>query len=74
MHLRGPGRGAIGIVGLNDRVSLDRTAPARDLPGIYWSHRLMLNMVRESLDKSMLEAMTCGRYPVVTPETPRSWD
>ncbi len=51
---------------LSDRVTFKGTIPMTDLPSIYQSHRLILNMATETIDKTMLEAMTCGCYPVVT--------
>lgn len=42
------------------------SAALKDLPGIYVKHRLILNMASETIDKTMLEAMTCGCYPVTT--------
>ena len=36
------------------------------LPEIYSSHKLILNMASETIDKTMLESMTCGCYPVTT--------
>ena len=38
----------------------------KSLPEIYASHALILNMASETIDKTMLEAMTCGCYPVTT--------
>lgn len=53
-------------LGLGDRVTFKGSAPATELPGIYARHRLILNMASETIDKTMLEAMTCGCYPVTT--------
>lgn len=53
-------------LGLADRVTFRGSTPAKDLPGIYADHRLILNMASETIDKTMLEAMTCGCYPVTT--------
>jgi glycosyltransferase involved in cell wall biosynthesis len=53
-------------LGLAGRVSFRGTVLAKDLARIYASHRLILNMASETIDKSMLEAMTCGCYPVTT--------
>lgn len=55
-----------GTLGLSDRVSFKGSAPAKELPSIYTRHRLILNMAPETIDKTMLEAMTCGCYPVTT--------
>lgn len=54
-------------LGLSDRVEFRGSALTRTLPSIYSQHRFLLNMASETIDKSMLEAMTCGCYPVVTP-------
>lgn len=53
-------------LGLDDRVTFRGTIAAKDLPAIYQSHRLILNMASETIDKTMLEALTCGCYPVTT--------
>lgn len=51
---------------LQDRVTFHGTVPMADLPAIYTAHQLILNMASETIDKTMLEAMTCGCYPVTT--------
>lgn len=51
---------------LDDRVRFHGTVLAKDLPALYRAHRLILNMASETIDKTMLEAMTCGCYPVIT--------
>ncbi len=51
---------------LTSRVIFHGTVPMQKLPEIYRSHRLILNMASETIDKTMLEAMTCGCYPVTT--------
>jgi|CXWL01.1.fsa_nt_gi glycosyltransferase involved in cell wall biosynthesis len=51
---------------LQERIRFHGTAAAKDLPGLYVKHRLILNMASETIDKTMLEAMTCGCYPVTT--------
>lgn len=53
-------------LGLQDRVTFKGTVPMTSLPSIYQSHHLILNMATETIDKTMLEAMTCGCYPAVT--------
>lgn len=52
--------------GLTSRVNFHGTVPMKDLPVLYTTHRLILNMASETIDKTMLEAMTCGCYPVTT--------
>ena len=51
---------------LESRVTFKGTVPMKDLAGIYCSHQLILNMASETIDKTMLEAMTCGCFPVTT--------
>ncbi len=53
-------------LGLESRVTFHGTARALELPEIFSRHRLILNMASETIDKTMLEAMTCGCYPVTT--------
>ena len=53
-------------LGLESRVTFHGTAKLLDLPEIFSRHRLILNMASETIDKTMLEAMTCGCYPVTT--------
>lgn len=51
---------------LQSRVTFHGTIPMQKLPDLYSRHRLLLNMASETIDKTMLEAMTCGCYPVTT--------
>lgn len=51
---------------LQSRVTFHGTIPMQKLPDLYARHRLLLNMASETIDKTMLEAMTCGCYPVTT--------
>lgn len=53
-------------LGLSSRVTFIGTVAKDQLPSIYAAHRLILNMASETIDKTMLEAMTCGCYPVTT--------
>jgi glycosyltransferase involved in cell wall biosynthesis len=53
--------------GVEDRIAFHGSAASRELPEIYARHRLILNMASDTIDKTMLEAMTCGCYPVVAP-------
>ncbi len=53
-------------LGLESRITFHGSAPAGRLPEVYTKHRLILNMASETIDKTMLEAMTCGCYPVTT--------
>jgi glycosyltransferase involved in cell wall biosynthesis len=51
---------------LQSRVTFHGTVPMQKLPEIYVRYRLIMNMASETIDKTMLEAMTCGCYPVTT--------
>ena len=51
---------------LESRVTFHGTVPMQKLPDVYSRHRLILNMASETIDKTMLEALTCGCYPVTT--------
>lgn len=51
---------------LQSRVTFKGSVPMTQLAEIYLRHRLIVNMASETIDKSMLEAMTCGCYPVTT--------
>lgn len=51
---------------LETRVQFKGTIASKDLPDIYTRHHLILNMASETIDKTMLEAMTCGCYPITT--------
>jgi glycosyltransferase involved in cell wall biosynthesis len=53
-------------LGLGNRVTFRGTLPMDQLPQIYASHILCINMASETIDKTMLESMTCGCYPVTT--------
>lgn len=59
-------------LGLSSTVTFHGTVPMESLPEIYTSHRLILNMASETIDKTMLEAMTCGCYPVTTARNARA--
>ena len=56
----------VGELKLGSRVTFHGTVAMDKLPEIYVRHRLSLNMASETIDKTMLEAMTCGCYPVTT--------
>lgn len=51
---------------LDSRVTFKGSAPLQSLAAIYTQHCLIINMASETIDKTMLEAMTCGCYPVTT--------
>lgn len=51
---------------LSSRVTFHGTVAMEKLPEIYVRHRFIMNMASETIDKTMLEALTCGCYPVTT--------
>lgn len=53
--------------GLEERVKLHGPVSLPELKDIYPKYRLFLNMAEETVDKTMLEAMMFGIYPVTTP-------
>lgn len=59
-------RDLVDSLGLKERVTFHGTVPMGQLPTMYIQHRLLLNMASETIDKTMLEALTCGCYPVTT--------
>ncbi len=59
-------RQLVSSLGLESRVTFHGTVPMEQLKEIYPQHRFILNMASETIDKTMLEAMTCGCYPVTT--------
>jgi glycosyltransferase involved in cell wall biosynthesis len=62
----------VGDLGLSKRVRFHGSVPMSELPRIYAAHALILNMASETIDKTMLEAMTAGCYPVTTLRNARS--
>jgi len=52
---------------LEGRVHFKGPVPMHELPAIYSRYRLMINMASETIDKTMLEALFLGVYPVTTP-------
>ncbi|MCX6731766.1 MAG: glycosyltransferase [Candidatus Parcubacteria bacterium] len=52
---------------LEKRIIFKGSVPMRQLRNIYSSYRIMLNMASETIDKTMLEGMIFGLYPVTTP-------
>lgn len=54
------------VLSLESRVRFHGTIASKDLPELYTKHHLILNMASETIDKTMLEAMTCGCYPMTT--------
>ena len=50
-----------------DRVFFKGSIPMSNLRNIYPQHRLMVNMAMETIDKTMLEGMLFGIYPITTP-------
>ena len=52
--------------GLGHRIFFKGPVPMRDLKEIYPNFRIMINMASETIDKTMLEGMLFGIYPVTT--------
>lgn len=59
-------------LGLEHRVIYHGSVSMDRLPDLYAEHRFILNMASETIDKTMLEAMTCGCYPVTTAANARA--
>lgn len=53
-------------LGLEERVEFRGPVPMPELRGVYPKHRLMINMAMETIDKTMVEAMVSGVFPIVT--------
>lgn len=53
--------------GLDKRVFFKGPVPMSQLKDIYPLYRIMVNMASETIDKTMLEGMIFGLYPVTTP-------
>jgi len=51
---------------LENRVKLMGPVPMAELKNIYHQFRIMINMASETIDKTMLEGMLFGVYPVTT--------
>jgi len=51
---------------LEKRVRFMGPVPMEELKDVYYKHRLMLNMASETIDKTMLECMLFGLFPVTT--------
>lgn len=52
---------------LDGRVKFCGQVPMWKLKEIYPKHQIMINMASETIDKTMLEAMVFGIYPITTP-------
>ncbi len=52
--------------GLSERVQFMGPVPMHELKNIYPQYRLMVNMASETIDKTIVEAMLFGVYPVTT--------
>lgn len=53
-------------LGLQDRVFWKGSVPMKELREIYPLYSIMLNMAPETIDKTVIEAMACGVFPVTT--------
>ncbi|MCB9814270.1 glycosyltransferase family 4 protein [Candidatus Nomurabacteria bacterium] len=51
---------------LENRVVFKGPVPMPELRSLYLKHRIMINMASETIDKTMLEAMCNGVFPVTT--------
>lgn len=51
---------------LENRVIFKGPTEPENLKDVYSSHRLMINMASETIDKTMLESMLFGIYPITT--------
>ncbi|MEK7538914.1 MAG: glycosyltransferase [Patescibacteria group bacterium] len=58
--------------GLRERVIFKGPVSMGNLKNIYPSYRVMINMARETIDKTMLEGMIFGIYPVTTPRNSKA--
>lgn len=59
-------RNLVDELGLGQRVEFCGSVPFHGLATIYTAHRFILNFAKETIDKTMLEALTCGCYPITT--------
>lgn len=57
----------VGREGLGKRVVFKGPVPMHQLKNIYPLYRVMINMAPETIDKTVLEGMLFGLYPVTTP-------
>lgn len=53
--------------GLEKRVNFMGAVPMEELKLVYQKYGMMVNMASETIDKTMLEGMMFGLYPVTTP-------
>jgi glycosyltransferase involved in cell wall biosynthesis len=51
---------------LSNRVKFMGPVPMHELKNVYTKHRIMVNMASETIDKTTLEAMLFGIYPITT--------
>lgn len=51
---------------LQSRVFFASSAPMRQLRGIYPCYSVLINMASETIDKTVIEAMCCGVFPITT--------
>ena len=57
----------IEVLKISSRVQFKGSVPMPELRQVYPHHRLMINMASETIDKTMLEGMLFGLYPITTP-------
>ncbi len=58
--------------GLRHRIVFSGPVPMDKLKTVYPRHRLMINMASETIDKTMVEAMLFGAFPITTPGNSRA--
>lgn len=54
-------------LGVEERVAFVGSVPMPELRSVYSQYKIMINMASETIDKTMLEAMSNGVFPVTTP-------
>jgi len=59
-------------LGLSDRVTFMGPVPMADLIRIYGKFDVMVNMAGETIDKTMLEGMIFGLFPITTPDNSKA--
>lgn len=65
-------RALVHELGLGDRVTFKGPVPMQALRAVYPQYRVMVNMASETIDKTMVEVMLFGVYPVTTPGNSRA--
>lgn len=58
-------------LGLSNRVDFKGPVPMPDLRSVYPQYRLMINQAFDTIDKTMLECMVAGVFPITTRQNSR---